>query len=152
MSPLDKPVAPSQAEQARYQRALTIAQQPAIIMDHIKKGTLQMSDIHDLGAMYPGLYKAMAAKLSDAMVNSQNDETHIPYKTRMSMSLFLGQPLDSSMTSQHIQASQAIYAPKAPQGPQPQGKTKKGTTALGKHNKSYMTPSQAAESDRGDRD
>lgn len=143
--PLDSEVPPSQAEMARYNRALEIAQQPAIILKHIKDGTIQSSDMQDLGAMYPGLYKTMANKLSDKTVNQVGDEEPIPYKTKMGLSLFLGQPLDLSMTPMSINQAQAAFAPKLnPQGPG-QGETKKGTSALGKNTKSYQTPLQASE-------
>ncbi len=143
-SPLDRPIEPSKAEMSRYRRALEIAQSPAIVLNHIKNGTLLLNDIKDLGAMYPGLYKTMANKLSEEMINTQADEEPIPYKTRMGLSLFLGQPLDSSMLPTTILASQATYVPKGGPGPM-QGPPKKGTSALGKTTKSYMTPLQASE-------
>src|ERR1019366_4253499 len=40
LSPLDRPIEPTKAQEARYQRALGIAQQPALVLQHIKDGTL----------------------------------------------------------------------------------------------------------------
>lgn len=145
-TPLSREIPPTAAEKARYNRALDIAQQPAIIMQHIKNGTLQQSDMTDLGAMYPGLYKTMAAKLSNEMTDAVSNGQAIPYKTRMGLSLFLGQPLDGSMNPHSIQAAQAIYLPKAPQ--QPQGMAPKGSPSKisEKSAKAYQTPLQASES------
>lgn len=150
LGPLDKPVPPQPSEIARYNRALDIATQPAVVMHHVKQGTLQPSDIADLHGMYPALYSKMSNQLSQAMINKHSDDEAIPYKTRMGVSLFLGQPVDSTMTPQAIQAAQPM--PKQSPQQSPQGKTRKGTTSLGKNNKSYMTPNQSAESDRSNRE
>jgi hypothetical protein len=58
--------------------------------------------------------------------------------------MFLGTPLDSTMTPQAIQSIQAIYAPKqASQGPP--AKAKKNTSKLDEVSKSYETADQAAQ-------
>jgi hypothetical protein len=153
-TPLDKPIQPTQAQEARYERALEIAQSPSVVLQHIKDGTLQASDIQDIHAMYPALYTSMVQKLSNQMTSKQADEEHIPYKTRVGISLFLGQPLDSTMNPQSIIAAQP--KPVAPSGQQQQPGGNKGKpkskTSLTKMSNSYKTPSQAAESDRANRD
>lgn len=149
--PLDRPIAPSPAEEARYHRALDIANQPAIVLQHVKDGTVQVSDLQDLKALYPALYTKMAAKISNNMINRHSDEEPIPYKTRMGISLFLHQPVDSSMNPASIIAAQPKPKDPPPQA-QAQGKAKRGVSSLGKTNKGYMTPNQAAESDRSGRD
>lgn len=150
--PLDREIQPTPEQTARYNRALDIAHQPMMVMQHVKDGTIQASDIQDLKAMYPALYSRMTQKLSDQMIHKTADEEPIPYKTRIGLSLFLGQPIDSSMTSSAIQAAQP--KPKAPP-PEQQGSskamTKKGGNALNKMPKSYMTPGQASEADRNKR-
>lgn len=152
-SPLDRPIQPTKSEEARYHRALDIAQQPLTVLQHVKNGTLQLSDIQDLQSMYPALYKRMADKLTNELVTAKDDDQTIPYKTKMSISLFLGQPMDTSMTPTSIQDAQLTHLPPQPhQSPQDQGKTKKGTSTLGKTNKAYKTTTQAAESDRSSRE
>lgn len=146
--PLDKPVPPQPSEIARYNRGLDIAIQPAIVMQHIKEGTLMPSDIQDLHAMYPELYTHMSQQLTNQMLSHHGEEETIPYKTKIGISLFLGQPTDASMMPGSIQAAQPI--PKPP--PQQQGKPKGSPSKVNqKQAKSYMTPSQSAESDRSDR-
>ncbi len=148
LGPLDRPIEPTAEQQHRYERALTIAENPNIIFKHIADGTLQVNDIKDIGNMYPALYQQMVTKLTNQMANVKSDDEPVPYKTRIGLSLFMGQPMDSTMTPQAIQAAQPAPKP-APQ----QGKAASGsTTKLGKHNSSYKTPSQEAESDRSSRD
>jgi hypothetical protein len=144
-SPLDAEIPPSDTEVARYERALTIAQQPTVILKHIKDGTLLDSDMKDLGAMYPGLYKTMAQKLSSEMTDAASRGEHVAYKTRMSLSLFLGQPLDSTMAPMAIQTAQATYLP-PPRGLMSGAGGKGSPSKLGKTVKSDQTPLQASES------
>ncbi len=152
-SPLDRPIEPTKLEMSRYNRALDIAQQPAVVLQHIKDGTLQASDIKDLDAMYPALHQRMIQKLQNEMVKSVDNGDPIPYKTRIGISLFMGQPLDTSMTPTSIQAAQLAHLPPPSRGkPQEQGKTKKSTSAVGKSEKAYKTPMQAAEVDKSSRD
>jgi hypothetical protein len=147
-SPLDKEIEPSKAEMARYNRALDIAQQPMIVLQHVKDGTLQATDIQDLGSMYPSLYNQMVEKLSQQISSAQGAEVNIPYKTRMSLSLFMHQPLDTSMLPASIQAAQPI-----PQQPQQQQKkpSNSAAKAMYKGNKQYMTPLQSSEAHKASR-
>ncbi len=137
-SPLDQEIEPSAMEKARYNRALDIAQQPMVVIEHIKNGTLQGNDIQDLTAMYPALYKQMANKISNEVISMHNHP--IPYRTRIGISLFLGQPLDTSMKPSSIMATQPI--PK--QNPQPKSKS----NAFEKSNKMYLTQTQSASIDK----
>lgn len=148
LGPLDTPIEPSEADVARYHRALEIAQQPAVVLQRVKDGSVQLSDIQDLQATNPSAYKQMSQTITNAMVDRKADDAPIPYKTRVGVSLFLGQPMDTSMSPMSIQAAQPQPKPM----PQPQGKTKRGTSTLGKSSKSYSTPGQAAEADSADRD
>jgi hypothetical protein len=79
------------------------------------------------------------------MTESLSKGKSIPYKTRIGLSMFMAQPLDSTMTPGAILSAQPQPAPP----PQPQGKEK--GSSLAKLPKSYQTPGQAAESDRSDR-
>lgn len=147
--PLDREIPPSKQEMARYNRALDIAQQPAIVLQHIKDGTLQVNDIKDISSMYPSLFKKMQNELMTQAANIEHDEGSIPYKTRMSMSLFLSQPLDATMQPMSILAAQPKPAQPPPQ--QNQGKPKPSAMKE-KSTNVYQTPGQQAERDRASRD
>lgn len=133
-----------------YDRALDIALQPLSVLHHIKEGTLQVEHMQHLIQMYPELHSHLSKKITEQIVKSQMAEEKPAYKTRIGLSLFLGAPLDSTMTPASIQAAQPQPKPQAQQ--QAQGKTRKGTSTLGKSNKEYQTLSQDAESDRTNRD
>lgn len=149
---LDKDVPPLPSEVARYQRALSIANQPLIVLDRIKNGTLQASDIKDLNSMYPALYQQLSTKIINEMGAWSTEGHTVPYKTRMGISLFLGTPVDSTMNPNAIVAAQPKPQNSPPPLTQQGANSAKGAPAkLGKTNKMYMTQGQAAEADRAQR-
>lgn len=149
-SPLmqDVPVDPMQT--ARYNRALDIANNPLVVLQHAKDGTVQLTDIQDVKAMYPGVYNQVCQMLTNQLGDHTAKGSEIAYTTRMGCSLLLGQPLDPSMEPNNILAAQPL--PKSPDQPGQPIQAKRGTSTLGKSNASYQTPLQAAEKDKGKRD
>lgn len=151
-SPLDTPIEPTKTQVARYHRALDIATQPAVVLQHVKDGTLQTTDLQDLKALYPSVFNKMVGTLSNQLATSVSKNEPIPYRTRIAISLFLGQPTDTSMSPSSIQAAQ----PKGqmPQNPPTKGGklTNKAGTDMNKNAKMYRTPGQSAEEDRGGRE
>lgn len=152
LNPLDKSIQPTPAEQSRYDRALSIAENPLVVIQHIKDGTLQPSDIRDLNGMYPAMYTKLSSKLMSEMVDTKHNDHSVPYKTRLGLSLFLNQPMDSTLTPALIQAAQPIPKLPPPEQPQGGGKGKGNAAKLGKSEKSYRTQAQSAEADRTGRD
>lgn len=150
-NPLDAKVPPNSTDTSKYNRALDIAQQPLLVLKSIKDGSLSGNDIIALKSMYPALYSKLVGKLTNDMVTAKDKETDIPYKTRMALSLFMGQPLDSTLTPDSIASAQvAISTPRMQKdAQQPTGTmTKYGSEALAKLPGSYKTGSQSAEEKR----
>lgn len=106
-NPLDSDIEVSEPEKANFNRALDIAEQPLLPLEAIKEGTLTTNDVVTLQNVYPSLYQKLSTKILHEVMNTTHDEERIPYKTRLGLSLFLGQPLDSSMSPQGIMAAQA---------------------------------------------
>lgn len=75
----------------------------------------------------------------------QGADVDIPYKTRMNLSLFMGQPLDTTMLPSSIQAAQPIPQPPPPQNQKP---SQSAAKAMEKSHKQYMTPLQSSESNK----
>lgn len=108
VNPLDMPVKPSEVEIARYNRALEIAEQPLTILKHVKDGTITPQDIEAISNIYPSLYEDMKQKTLEQLMELRAKGTEIDYKTRIGLSVFLGQPLESSMMPQNIMANQVV--------------------------------------------
>ncbi len=142
---MNKDVPPLPEEVARYNRALDIATTPAIVLEHVKNGTIMESDLQDINSMYPKLYTKMVNNLTNEMVNAKDNEDLVPYHTKIGISMFIGQPIDASMEPEAIVAAQPLpQAPPPPSTAQP----KRKTSAVGKTNSSYMTSAQSAEANR----
>jgi hypothetical protein len=151
--PLDKEIPPTKAQLTRYHDALDIANNPNTVLQKIKTGDIKPIDIQDLKTMYPAVYNKMSGMLMKEVATAGSSDAQVPYKTRLGVSLFIGQPLDATMQPTSIQAVQAVYAPKQPPQ-QPQGKPKKGSPSKmnEKGATAYRTPNQTAEADRSARD
>lgn len=141
-APLDKGFPPSKFQQARFNRALDIAEQPMLVLRDIKDGTITQEDVTDLKSMYPSLFSRLQNKMLSQMNDHLAEDGAIPYKTRMGLSLFLQQPLDSTLSGQSILALQAqnsvINAQNIAQN-QPKG----NLSALKKSSNQFLTPEQS---------
>lgn len=149
-NPLDSKPEASAEQKAIFQRALQIAESPLTVLEDVRKGTITPKDIMHLNALYPQLYGTLKQQLMNQMINTVHKEEPIPYKTRFGVSMFLGQPLDSTMTPQAIQALNPPPMPQqgqSPQGPShgPRHSSMKNINKIGQ---GYMTASQSREAKR----
>jgi hypothetical protein len=124
-APLDKVSTVSPADQMRYDRQLNIAQQPLLVLQHLKKGTLQPQDLTTVQTLYPGLHQSMVQKAGEQLIDLMARGKQLPYFQRQTMSLLLNQPLDSTMTSQSMQA--IMKANSSQESQQQQKQPKKAT-------------------------
>lgn len=145
-SPLDSEQKPSPAQDIAYHRTLEIAQQPLVILNRIKEGTLTPKDVQDFNTLNPGLHEKLVQKLTNEMTDRMSKGDIIPYKLRMGLSLFMGQPLDSTMTPFSIQSTQESFNIVSP-SEQPQ-RAKHSMTALNKIPGMYQTAGQSSEAQR----
>lgn len=123
MNPFEAPTVPSKTQLAEFDRYYQMVNKPDLAMKQIRDGTLGPETIETLQAVYPQLYQHMKAALMARATLQVEKKIPIPYRTKQSMSLFLGQPIDESMSPGSVMANQAAYAPPQPQ--QPQGKVSK---------------------------
>lgn len=147
--PLDAKVKPNAFQVAAYNRALDTAQQPLIVLNRIKEGTLTPQDLVTVKTIYPKLYDRLSQRLTDQIIDQMSKGQQIPYKTRLGLALFLGQPLDSTMTPEAIVAAQTKSTGAQPEtATQPGSKPKHSMNALTKMSDQYKTPDQRAQGGR----
>lgn len=108
-APLDKPVEPTKNQIHDFNRTLNIAQQPLMVLQHLKDGTLNPKDIADFHALNPSLYKSLMGKITEEITNTMAKGDQIPHQLKMGLGLFMGQPLDSLDTPQALQSIQATF-------------------------------------------
>lgn len=149
---LDNAIEPSKIDTFRYNRCLDIAHTPNVLFDHIKDGTLQTTDVQDIKMMYPGVYKQMQNNLMAEVTKLKDAGNPVPMRIQQSVSLFMGQALNSSMTPASILAAQPQSKMPPPMMQQGGKISAKAGTELKKGANSYKTTTQAAEGDRSSRD
>lgn len=120
-NPLDVKYQPSNTEMAKFERYKEIVENPIKALDQVKHGILTPETIETLSAVYPKMYEQMKqAMLMEANQFSKNGTNPIPYSRRLSISMFIGQPISSAYNPQFIMQNQASFmAPQQNQQPQP---------------------------------
>lgn len=151
---LDEVMAPDKNSMDQWNRHLGIAQKPQVILQYVKEGTLLPQDLLTLQTIYPGLYKSMVQKAGESLIEAKTKHKDIPYHQKQSLSLLLGEPLDSTMTPESMQA---IIRSAGPQQAQVQQNKKKGPQKasavelkqINKVDEMYQTPSESRQINRG---
>jgi len=122
-----------------------------MILKHIQDGTITPEDIKTFSTIYPSLQKDFSQKIVNKMIESESKKINIPFKTRLGLSLFLGQPLESSVKQQNIMANQALYIPPMPKGQAPRGRGTQFKASFSKLPNLDATPMQMRERTRGNK-
>lgn len=151
-NPLDSKIPVSAAQKMEFNRLLDLAQQPLLILPRVKDGSVTSGELQAVKTMYPSLYNRLAQKLTNEMLAHIAKGDVVPYRTKMGVSLFLGQPLDSSMTPKSILNTQLVHmgagVQQALQPSQNQRAPASAAPALNKLPKAYMTPLQSMEANK----
>lgn len=149
-APLDPKPIPNPVAKATYDRALGIAQQPLVVLSRLQAGTMTTGDVTALKAMYPALYTKFSNQLTEQMSSQIAKGDIIPYKTRLGLSVFLGQPVDSTMTPGSIMSAQlpAISNTPNPQQNSSKPPSSSSVKGLSKLPNQYQTNAQSREQSR----
>jgi hypothetical protein len=135
--PLDKQREASADEIARFGRYYSVAQRPTVLLDHVARGTLTPEHLEAAENIYPRLVNEMRQQALSELAKQMAKGQRPPYKTRLSLAMFLGEPLNFSMSPQSVQANQAAFSAPAPPQPAPAS----GAQALNLSNR-LQTPMQ----------
>lgn len=109
LAPLDDEIEPSIEQRNAYNRTLDIAEKPLVVLQHIKDNTLLPEDVKSMVTMYPDLYAKVSQSLTNQMIDHTSTGEKVPYRLRQGLSLFLGQPLDSTFSPAGIMAAQGSF-------------------------------------------
>jgi hypothetical protein len=149
-SPLDSKLPASPEQTSHFNRMLDLANNPLSILAGVRSGRVVPEEVVALNTMFPGLHQRMVQKLSDEMTAHITKGQTIPYSTRIGMSLFMGQPMDSTLSPMAIMSNQPHPEPQqAPNGgSQARAPAASSMKGLDKLPTSYMTPGQTREQHR----
>jgi hypothetical protein len=151
-NPLDEELPVNKVDQAKYDRALDIAQNPMRILQHANDGTLQENDVLAFKAIYPQMYNELTNKMATALINHKAMGDKIPYQKKRSLNLLLNKDgLDSTMTQQSMHniigsTMQAQNQTLSTQKPHSHNKVPGSSLAqINKVNSMYQTPYESRE-------
>jgi hypothetical protein len=126
---------PSSMELSEWFDRMTVMDDPFVAIDEMIAGTLTSPEMDTFKTIYPEIFQASQAEVLDTFLQGN---VKIPYNQTLSMSLFMGMDLQSSLSSENIANNQAGYRAQEQQqqeqaqprssGGIPQSSTKKFTT------------------------
>lgn len=105
--PLGPKWQPSQNQKAQFKQYYDAVNEPLKALDMVKKGTMNVRTMEALQAVHPELLNEMRQKVMLQMTPERTK--NLTYPQRLSLSQFLGQPLDANMTPQAIMSNQATF-------------------------------------------
>jgi hypothetical protein len=106
-----------------------IVNDPVSVLDHVKDGTLNSRHLEALSSVYPDLHDEMKKQMTEGLIDSKAKDKMIPYGLRKSISAFMGQPLDSTLTPASAQTILHANAGAIAQTQQKQGRPEKQSSA-----------------------
>lgn len=136
---------PNKHAERFYDKALDIANHPLGVLDHISRGTLTPEHMLHLSKMFPEIQSQVSKQIDKRMVEQQLKKEKLPYKTRQSLTLFMGHPMDSTLTQPSMTSIQQQFAKGSQTPPQQGPKPKHSTSGLDDLAKDAATPNQARE-------
>jgi len=123
--PMGREYESSSTERAKFNRYLSVVEDPSIALHQVKAGMFLPETAETLQTVYPKLYDKMKQSVLE------NLDPEMPYQKKLMVSQFLGTPLDSSLSSDRIRALQQSFVPPPPPGPvAPAKKPKKSLSKL----------------------
>lgn len=108
--PLGEDFTISKADLHVFAERVYTVNNPTVIMDELRAGTIVPAHLEAVATVYPKLYQEMQQSVLTQLNNAVSKKKDIPYKTRNMLSMFLGKDLDASITPQSVLANQASLA------------------------------------------
>ncbi len=125
--PLDATMPVSHMAQREYQRQVAIAEDPRLVLQYIKEGTIVPQDLQTLGALYPKLRQSLQDRAFETLADAESSGKKLTYKQKRHLGVLLGQPMTLQQTPQGCQAILQANAPTQP--PAAPGKPPKKASA-----------------------
>jgi hypothetical protein len=140
--PLSADWEPTQTDVNKFDKYYRAVDDPISVLKDLKNGVLSQEGVEALGAVHGQLYSQMKSEVLDKL---SEQKQRPPYNQRMLLSLFLGQPMDHSLTPQSILGVQTSLASPSQKNQEnvaaPRHPTQKGLEKLGGADR-MLTPMQ----------
>lgn len=127
-NPFSTKYTPSKTDVAQFNRYLDLVEKPLSAFDQVRNNTITPETTETLQAVYPALFTQMKTSLLKSATDKISRKQTIPFQTKQSISMFLGQPLVEALMPQSVMSYQQAYVPQP--GTQGQGQQKTSTVGL----------------------
>ncbi len=145
---------PSPDQQRQWLSLHKIVDQPLSIFEHLENGTLNSPQVEALQAVYPEIHAEITGQMMEELGKMKIANETIPYSKRLTISKFIGMPVDSTMTPASMQGILMAAGPNTGPVAQAQDRPRHGAAGAPalkqaeKVTQSYRTPSQALALDK----
>jgi hypothetical protein len=143
-APLDTPFE-NPFQRSRYNDALDIAQQPLVVLQKMKDGTITDQDVADLQNIHPAAYRGMVQKVTHEIIEKVADGKSIPYGLQVGITRLTGVPMDSTITGPAIASIQMAQNRTIGREQQQDVANSAQAKSLDKMASAYATPGQSRE-------
>lgn len=96
------------SQKAKFNKYYQIVNDPISVLNQVKNGTLSSEAMETLQTVHPDLLQKMRQEVMQNMTSKKI--SNLNYSTKITLSKFLGQPLESAMMPQVVMANQASFA------------------------------------------
>lgn len=149
--PLDAVIPPGESKQKHYRRQLEIAENPSLIYQHAKDGSLLPQDLQTLSALYPKLRNKIQDHAFETLAQAKAANKNLTRAQKRQFGALIGQRLTFQQTPEACQAIMKANAPAQMPVP-PQKKPKKASGVelkqIDKANELALTPLQKLQTSR----
>jgi hypothetical protein len=110
--PLDQKLPLSSSEISKFNRYYETVENPIGVLADARSGTITSEQMETLATVYPKLYEEMKSEVMESVAAHAEviGRGESSYKTRLGIGLFLGEPIDLSMTPTSIMNAQTLFA------------------------------------------
>lgn len=106
----------SDSEIAQHSRYVEALDNPTMVLDMARKGTLTPDHVTAVKTVYPKLYEQMQTQVMKELISSKSE---LPYSHRIQLGILLDIPTDKTLAPDFVRAIQATYTASEQAGMEP---------------------------------
>lgn len=95
-----RPYMPSDQQVNTFLQKLSVANNPLVVLDHLKNGTLSTNHMDALKAVYPKLQQTIQQRVMKHVLDGKAKP--LPYQNRLRLSMLMDSPVDESQSLQPV--------------------------------------------------
>jgi hypothetical protein len=145
--PLSQPYKPSDTELSKWHKYYSAIENPTGILQSVATGNLVPEQIEAVSAVTPKIMQEMQSSVMDQMSKHLSQKKTIPYKTKLSLSLFMGEDLVNSLNPVNMLSNQNMLATATQAKDESQdnsGRISKPAIGKMKQSNRFLTPMQGS--------